>query len=63
MSWGVFEIYDRWGRIEEIHIVPSTKEGRPYVGHTISCFCDCCPTVDLETEPGKPPIFHHHQIH
>lgn len=63
MSWGVFEIYDNRGGIKEIHIVPCNREGRLYVGHVVSCFCECCPTVDTETEPGKPPIFHHHQLH
>jgi hypothetical protein len=62
MSWGTFEKYDTNGRIEEIHIVPCTKEGKPYAGHTVSCFCECCPELE-EVAPGKPPLYHHHQLH
>jgi len=63
MSWGIFERYGANGRITEIHIVPCNLEGKPYIGHEITCFCGCCPDPDPEISPGNPPVFHHHQLH
>jgi hypothetical protein len=58
MSWGVFEIKDPVGRLMEVHVAPSTRDGLLVGHHTLTPGCYCQPEYQDEG-PRCAPVYIH----
>jgi len=63
MAWGTFTLFDRRGRVVEVHVAPCNGEGKMYAGHVLSGFCECCPEIDEATKHQEVYVYLHHQLH
>ena len=45
MAWGVFTVFNKDSKTEELHIVPLGKDKRILPNHSLSKWCSCSPQL------------------